>query len=113
MKRFLVWFVYLGIVVGLGLLSGCASSVKKVAGYQNNYDFREARYEEACALTKPPLPPSCHDLWAKIRAFEKHLHEAAKALQNGGPMPLQLGQLAADDKTVKKAADSVAKEGAK
>lgn len=113
MRRFVVWLAYLGFVIGLALLVGCASAAKQVAGFQNNYDFREVRYEESCALAQPPLPASCHDLWAQIRAFEKHLHEAAKALQNGGPLPLQLGQLAEDDKTVRKTAGRVAKEAKK
>lgn len=81
---------------------GCASAAKQVATMQNNYDFREARYEEACVVATPPS--ECVEAYAELHAFEKHLHEAAKALKNGGGMSLQLGAIKADDKALAKRA---------
>lgn len=74
---------------------GCAPA-KRVAGYQNAYDFREARYEEACVVATPPA--ACAAAVLELHAAEKHLHEAAKAVKNGGAMSLQLAALKADAK---------------
>lgn len=81
---------------------GCASAAKTVATHQNSYDFREARYEEACIVATPPA--ECVEAFAGLRAYEKHLHEAAKALKNGGGLPLQLGAIKADGKKLAKMA---------
>lgn len=77
---------------------GCASAAKTVATHQNSYDFREARYEEACIVAQPPA--ECIEAWKELHTYEKHLHEAAKALKNGGGMPLQLKALDRDGKAL-------------
>lgn len=82
--------------------AGCASAAKQVATHQNSYDFREARYEEACAVAQPPS--ECVEAWRDLHAYEKHLHEAAKALKNGGGLPLQLKAIKADGKALAKRA---------
>jgi hypothetical protein len=90
-------------VAALGLLlllAGCASAVKTVAGFQNNYDFRIARYTEACVVPTPPA--TCAPQQAALKSYEKSLHEAAVALKWGGPMPLQLKALKAADKAAAK-----------
>lgn len=82
------------------LLFGCTSAAKRVATHQNSYDFREARYEEACVVATPPS--ECIEAFGELRAYEKHLHEAAKALKNGGGLPLQLQAIDADGKKLAK-----------
>ena len=79
---------------------GCASTVKRVAGAQNVHDFRKARYDEACHV--PQFPDWCKGYDEKLNAFKKHLGEARIALQWGGPLPLQLQQLKADEKGLKR-----------
>lgn len=89
-----------GAALSLMLLFGCTSAAKTVATHQNSYDFREARYEEACVVAEPPA--ECIEAYAELHAYEKHLHEAAKALKNGGGLPLQLDAIKADGKKLAK-----------
>lgn len=93
-ERCRVFFVLTAVA-----LAGCSSSTYKVATAQNVYDFRLARYDEACHVQD--FPAWCSDYQKKLNAFEKHLHEAAVALKWGGGMPLQLDQLKQDEKAVK------------
>lgn len=88
------------IALALTSLLGCASATKTVAGYQNGYDYRLARYMEACVVSSPSA--ECAPTVAELHAAEKHLHEAAVALKWGGPLPLQLGALKADAKKLAK-----------
>jgi len=90
-----------GLTLGL-LLSvlGCTSAVTRVAGFQNVHDFRFARHFEACHVEK--FPEWCVGYDEKLNAFKKHLGEARIALQWGGPLPLQLKQLKADEKGLKR-----------
>ena len=89
--------------LSLALLFGCTSAAKTVATHQNSYDFREARYEEHCVAGAIDIDSmvECGSAFAELRAYEKHLHEAARALKLGGGMPLQLGALKADAKKLK------------
>jgi len=83
-------------------LGGCTSAVKQVARHQNSYDYRIERYLERCVVTTPPS--ECIEAYTELHVYEKHLHEAAKALKNGGGMPLQLDALKVDAAKLKKRA---------
>jgi hypothetical protein len=87
------------LALTLTMLFGC-SAAKQVATAQNGYDFREARYEEACVVVTPPA--ECAPTVIELHAAEKHMHEAAKAVKLGGALPLQLAALKADAKKLKK-----------
>jgi len=86
--------------LSLALLFGCTSAAKQVARYQNDYDYRESAYEEKCIVASPPS--QCVEAWVALHKNEKHLHGAAKALKNGGPLPLQIKALKADAKALAK-----------
>jgi 16S rRNA G1207 methylase RsmC len=77
---------------------GCSSATTKVATSQNSYDFREARYEESCVVANPPV--ACTQAQVGLVAWEKHLHEAAKALSHGGKLPLQIQAIKSDEKNL-------------
>lgn len=81
-------------------LIGCHSTAYKIATFQNNYDFRIARYNETCRIPSPPA--SCADYYKALLAGEKALHEAAAALKNGGSLPLQMNAVKAADKALAK-----------
>ena len=100
-------------------LSGCSllapAPVKKVAAAQNVYDFRIARFDEACNAVPAvyphprPIPPApagfirpawCAKYLEALNAFELHLKEARIAIDWGGAMPLQLEVLALDQAAV-------------
>jgi hypothetical protein len=82
------------------LIIGCASAAKQVAEYQNSYDFRIERSLESCVVATPPS--ECIEAYTELRAYEKHLHEAARAVGLGGMLPLQLKALKADAKKLAK-----------
>lgn len=79
-------------------MTGCHSTAYKVATIQNEYDFRLARYTESCRIVSPPT--WCSDYYAKLLLAEKHLHEAAAAVKNGGAMTLQLQAIQTDEKVI-------------
>jgi len=79
-------------------LVACHGNVYKVATFQNNYDFRIARYNESCRISSPPA--WCAAYYTDLLAAEKALKEANTALQHGGAMPLQLKAVKAADKAL-------------
>jgi len=86
-------------VLLLVALGGCAlKPPEKVATSMNAFDFYEARYEEKCQTASP----DCERLRAALSAWRKHLIEANRAVKNGGRCPLQLQQIADDEKGVER-----------
>ncbi len=69
-------------------LSGCHSAAYEAATVLNAYDYREARYEEACLPVS--RMPFCQTAKPRLDLFRKHCLELAKAVQNGGSSKLQL-----------------------
>ena len=84
------------------LSTGCVrfTPAYKVATAQNSYDFRLARYSEACPPAPAFAPPTCLAYYKKLTESLKHLHEAAAALKAGGGLPLQLQAIKADGKAL-------------
>lgn len=103
------------LVLAFPFAIGCSSVANQVATHQNSYDFREARYEEHCASKLPitagavdtigsALGDECRATVLELHAYEKHLHEAARAVKLGGKLPLQLAALKTDAKKLAKRA---------
>jgi hypothetical protein len=84
------------VLPALIFLTACHGNAYKVATAQNGYDFRKARYDEQCRISSPPA--WCAAYYTDLLAAEKHLHEAATALKNGGGMPLQINAIKTDAK---------------
>jgi hypothetical protein len=93
----------LGVLAAL-TISGCSGQSYRVASYLNQYDFREARYEERCVSVQVAAAKAeeCRAFRAKLDLFRAHASEAAKALRNGGSITLQMGQLKSDAKGLQK-----------
>jgi hypothetical protein len=93
----------LGVLAVLAI-SGCSGQSYKVASYLNEYDFREARYEERCVAVQVAAAKAeeCRAFRAKLDEFRKHASEAAKALKAGGSIRLQLAQIKSDAKGLAK-----------
>ncbi len=70
------------------VLGGCHSAAYKAATILNAYDYREARYEEACIPVS--RMPFCVTAKPRLDAFRKHAQELVRAVQNGGSSKLQL-----------------------
>ena len=88
--------------MAMAFMWGCTSAAGKVATAQNSYDWRLERYLERCGIQSPPS--ECVEAFTTLRAAEKHLHEAARALKAGGGLPLQLAAVKADAKKLGKMA---------
>ena len=81
-------------ILAVVVSSGCHSAAYQVATYQNNHDFKIARFRETCGTpAKCSDAPSCEARCLALNHEEKALHEAAAALKNGGALPLQLKAL--------------------
>ena len=76
--------------VSLLLLSGCIfhTQAYRAATLLNTYDYRVARYIEACEPFSTQA--FCQTAKPRLDAFKRHVVEAATAVHNGGSAKLQL-----------------------
>jgi hypothetical protein len=77
-------------------LLGCHTQAWHAATALNAYDYREARYEEACLPYS--TQPFCATAKARLDKFRKHALEAVSAVKSGGSAKLQLDLAAKDAK---------------
>jgi hypothetical protein len=99
------------------LLIGCTSAAVRnanaVARSQNDRDFLEARYEDACRVASPPAPCAAAqkvlNTWlTDIRRRDFIDWDAPKPLKaRTGPTPLHDAALVADEKAAKKAMEGL------
>lgn len=85
-------------VVLLLALAGCHSQAYRAATVLNAYDYREARYEEACLPTSKA--PFCATAKSRLDVARRHAQEAAKAVKNGGSAKLQIDLAESDMKAL-------------
>lgn len=77
-----------GICV-LALIFLCSCGPRKVLTSLNAFEYHNARQSEECAVSTP----ACDCRWEALFRWDKLLHEAGKAVKNGGAYPLQLKAL--------------------
>jgi hypothetical protein len=103
----------LALVASLGCSTAAGREAMSVARSQNDYDFLEARYEDACRVPVPPAP--CVEARAALEVWRVDLHRrsfvdwtAAKpSVPRTGPTPLHDAALEADEKAAKAATRKV------
>jgi hypothetical protein len=91
-------------VLGVVAITGCSGQSYRVASYLNEYDYREARYEERCVAVQVAAAKAeeCRAFRAKLDYFRDHAAPEAKvALQKGGSIKLQLAQIKSAAKGLK------------
>lgn len=90
------------------LLVGCAGAQEKaLLKSQNNYAFKEARYEDRCVFV-PAADPWCKDAAAALNAWKLHLKQATwldpdakpPKVPRAGARPEHMKQLRTDEKVL-------------
>jgi hypothetical protein len=81
-------WVFVLLVLLVISITACHSQAYDAAAILNAYDFREARYEEACVPYS--TKPFCATAKARLDRFRAHAKETAAAVKNGGSAKLQL-----------------------